>query len=303
MNPKELFNLDRFKQKLGPLPVWAWGLIIGVIAVLIYYIWSSKKGAVDVPVGATPEDANFAAADKQQNAADAGYASYIAALDKAQAELDATAPAPAPASAAPTSTYENTYSGGGYSGGGGNETPAASYAPPVALINTAPPGKTQAKAPITKNLYESAPQKKNSVAVDIFGPAIGGFLDSLFTPPKTTIVSGPTTKPYVAKSATTTLAKPAQNAGVTPPKPIAQIAPAPKISLVTTLPKVTLAGTPAAPAAPAPAPAPVSIPAPAVLFKPAPAPPAAIARPAPAPAPVKTVPKTSTGRPVNKGMY
>lgn len=53
---KSLFDLDRYKQKLGPLPIWAWGLIIGVLVVAGYYLWQSRsKGPA--AVGTNAEDA------------------------------------------------------------------------------------------------------------------------------------------------------------------------------------------------------------------------------------------------------
>lgn len=36
-------DLSTIKEKLGPLPIWAWGVIVGVILLLAYYIYNREK--------------------------------------------------------------------------------------------------------------------------------------------------------------------------------------------------------------------------------------------------------------------
>jgi len=36
-------NLDTIKEKVGPLPIWAWGVIVGVILLGVYYLFQRNK--------------------------------------------------------------------------------------------------------------------------------------------------------------------------------------------------------------------------------------------------------------------
>jgi len=36
-------NFDTIKEKVGPLPIWAWGVIVGAVGLLVFYVVKSRK--------------------------------------------------------------------------------------------------------------------------------------------------------------------------------------------------------------------------------------------------------------------
>lgn len=54
-------NFDTIKEKVGPLPIWVWGVIVGAIGLLIYYIYRSGKQKVNNTV--VPQPGYSSAAD------------------------------------------------------------------------------------------------------------------------------------------------------------------------------------------------------------------------------------------------
>jgi len=154
-NFRDIFSLDNLKSKIGPLPVWAWGLILGLAVVFVYYVFLKKRGADSGTTATTvsstaPTDPNSTAAADQQ----AGYFDNL--YNQLAKVPDATSSTPASSGSA----------SGGYGGGYSYayESPGQPV-PPASITGVALPqtvgtigGKTPAKTyPIPGGGSDSKP--------------------------------------------------------------------------------------------------------------------------------------------------
>lgn len=49
--PDNLFSPDRLKDKIGKLPIWAWGIIGGTVLLAVYYLYTARKRARNIDAG------------------------------------------------------------------------------------------------------------------------------------------------------------------------------------------------------------------------------------------------------------
>lgn len=254
--PLPKLNLARFKEKLGPLPVWAWGLIIGVIAVLIYFVWVKKADgtAIDETVddgGAAEAQANFDEADNAIQ--DAGADNIWDQIRQFIAGIIGPSAPPSVGNGVSTPGIGVAWGSGGGSGGysGGAAIPA-SYQPPINLA-----GKLTSK---TGQVFGSP-----SAGISGSGKTLGG----IFNPTSLAFGFFPKTDTSIGK---------AVGGHVSPPNTIdipsgsgmSVSILAPKIASVSAPPKAVASGPAPAKAKPAPAPAPAKAKAPVPVVHKAP---------------------------------
>lgn len=184
---KEIFSLDNLKSKIGPLPVWAWGLILGLAVVFIYYVFIRGRGTseetVGTPSGTLPGDPN-APTDQELS-------------DQFDSIYDALAKPPDSAPAPPTTTG----SGGSNSSGGGGgffsvsspytqpsiQLPAASVVPNKPLQTQSSVGAISAYSPPAQRIPNTSVAEaqrsgygrvialaQETAKIPFFGPAWAG---------------------------------------------------------------------------------------------------------------------------------